>query len=149
MAELSKTVLQEQDEQLFLKNAEAALLEMEKAADGINIVGVGLVAYVPGDETLGWISKMKVVNAIGDDEANFLAIAYTKASEMVMTHQDSGSQVRTPLRGEFGYKGGVIRRVRSGYILATFSGAHWTKDLMVSEAGINYLLDNFTEGSAD
>ncbi|HEY0055955.1 MAG TPA: hypothetical protein VGB63_11405 [Pedobacter sp.] len=145
MAGLNSTTSHKEDEQLFLANAEAALLEMEKAADGINIVGVGLVAYVPGDETSGWISKMKVVKAIGDDEASFLAIAYTKASEMAMTHEDSGSEVRPPLRGEFGYKGGVIRKVRSGYILATFSGAHWTKDLMVSEAGINYLLPYFDE----
>jgi hypothetical protein len=64
---------------------------------------------------------------------------------MAMTHLDSGSEVRPPLRGEFGYKGGVIRKVRSGYIMATFSGAHWTKDLMVSEAGINYLLKHIKE----
>jgi hypothetical protein len=132
--------LKREDEQLFLNHVEAALLEMEKAASEINIVGVGIVAYVPGDTTVEWLSKMKVVKAIGDDEANFLAIAYTKASEMVMTHQDSGSEVRPALRGEFGYKGGVIRKVRSGYVLATFSGAHWTKDLMVAEAGVNYLL---------
>jgi hypothetical protein len=145
MAELTKSTIHQEDEQFFLNNAEAALLEMEKAADGISIVGVGLVAYVPGNETSGWISRMKVVKAIGDDEASFLAIAYTKASEMAMTHLDSGSEVRPPLRGEFGYKGGVIRKVRSGYIMATFSGAHWTKDLMVSEAGINYLLKHIKE----
>jgi hypothetical protein len=132
--------LNQHDEHLFLSHAETALSEMEKAAAGLDIVGVGLIAYVHGDTTLGWISKMKVIKAIGDDEANFLAIAYTKASEMVMTHQDSGSEVRPPLRGEFAYKGGVIRKVRSGYVLATFSGAHWTKDLLVAETGLNVLL---------
>ena len=126
-------------EQLFLKVANAALSEMEKTANEINIVGVAVVAYVPEENTAGWVSKMKVVNAIADEEANFLAIAYSKASEMVLTHQDSGSQSRLTLRGEFAYKGGVIRKFCSGYILATFSGAHWTLDLQVSESGINYL----------
>jgi hypothetical protein len=128
-----------QVELLFLKVANASLLEMEKTANEINIVGVAVVAYVPGENTAGWISKMKVVNAIGDDEANFLAIAYSKASEMVLTHQNSGSEARPMLRGEFAYKGGVIRKFRSGYILATFSGAHWMLDLKVSEVGISYL----------
>lgn len=134
-----KTGLHLEDEQLFLKAAYAALSEMEKTANEINIVGVAVVAYVPGDTTTGWVSKMKVVNAIGDDEANFLAIAYSKASEMVLTHQDSGSKSSPMLRGEFAYKGGVIRKVRSGHILATFSGAHWTLDLQVSESGIDCL----------
>ena len=128
------------DEQLFLKEADAALSEMEKKANETGIVGVAVLAYVPGERTAGWISKMKVVNAVGNDEANFLAIAYSKASEMVLTHCDSGSESRPMLRGEFAYKGGVIREVRSGYILATFSGAHWTLDLQVSETGIKYLL---------
>jgi hypothetical protein len=143
MQETINTELHQEDEQLFLKYAEAALSEMEKAADGLGIVGVGIVAYVPGEETVGWISKMKVVKAIGDDEANFLAVAYTKASEMVTTHQDSGSEVRPPLRGEFAYKGGVIRKIRSGYIVAAFSGAHWKKDLKVAEAGVSFLLKHF------
>lgn len=134
-----KTGLHLEDEQLFLKIADAALSEMDKTANEINIVGVAVVAYVPGHTTTGWISKMKVVNAIGDDEANFLAIAYSKASEMVSTYQDSGSESRPKLRGEFAYKGGVIRKVRSGYILATFSGAHWTLDLRVSASGIDIL----------
>jgi hypothetical protein len=132
---------QSEDEQLFLNTATSALLEMENTARELEIVGVALVAFVPGVNTTGWVSKMKVVDAIGDDEANFLAIAYTKAAEMVMTYQDSGSEVRPPLRGEFAYKGGVIRKVRSGYVLATFSGAHWTKDLKVSQTGVNYLLN--------
>jgi hypothetical protein len=128
------------DEQLFLNAADAALSEMEKKANETGIVGVAVLAYVPGERTAGWISRMKVVNAVGDDEANFLAIAYSKASEMVLTHRDSGSESRPMLRGEFAYKGGLIREVRSGYILATFSGAHWTLDLQVSETGIKYLL---------
>ena len=128
------------DEQLFLKAADAALSEMEKKANETGIVGVAVLAYVPGERTAGWISRMKVVNAAGDDEANFLAIAYSKAAEMILTHQDSGSESRPMLRGEFAYRGGLIREVRSGYILAAFSGAHWTLDLQVSETGIKYLL---------
>ena len=145
MEKIIKTASQQEDEQLFLKHADLALLEMQKAAEEIEIVGVGLVAYVHGDKTAEWVSKMKVVKAIGDDEANFLAIAYTKASEMVSTYRDSGSEVRPPLRGEFGYKGGVIRKVRSGYLLATFSGAHWKKDLLVAETGLNSLLKYIKE----
>ncbi len=140
MDNANNTGLNLEDEQLFLNIADAALSEMEKKADEINIVGVAVVAFVPGDNTTSWVSKMKVVNAVGDDEANFLAIAYSKASEMVLTHQDSGSESQPMLRGEFAYKGGVIRKVRSGYILATFSGAHWTLDLQVSESGMDFLL---------
>ena len=70
---------------------------------------------------------------------NLLAIAYAKAAEMADTLKDSGSQTRAPLTGEFGWQGGVIVPLVSGYLIAAFSGGKSEDDVLVSRAGVEAL----------
>ena len=139
----SQNQVAKNSEKIFLDNADKCLVIMEQAAQKISIKGVAIVAFIPGDSTITWISKMKIVGAISNGSDNRLAIAYTKAAEMATTYQNSGSGIRKPLFGEYGYPGGVIRKVKSGYILAAFSGATGEQDLVASNAGIEWLFSQF------
>jgi hypothetical protein len=126
----------------FDKNADAALAAMRKRAGELGIGGVAVVAWFEGDVIQSWSSKMVVVGRHKDEPAgdnkgtNLLAIAYSKASEMADTLQASGSKVRPPMTGEFGWSGGVIVRGKTGYWIAAFSGGKSEDDVAVSQAGL-------------
>ena len=98
--------------------------------------GAAVVAYIPGDKTTGWISRMQVVGSFVLGKQNVLGVAYTKAAEMADTLQNSGGGSRPPYKGEFGYKGGVIQKTASGYLLAVFSGGKSEDDVAVAQAGL-------------
>jgi uncharacterized protein len=125
--------------------ANSALMAMKKRADELGIGGVAVVAYFPGDKVQYWSSKMLVIGRMRDEPsdtnkgANLIGIAYAKAVEMADTLKDSGSQVRPPMTGEFGWKGGVIVRGKSGYLIAAFSGGKSEDDVKISTAGIEEL----------
>jgi len=125
--------------------ADAALVAMRKRAVELNIGGVAVVATFEGEKIEGWTSKMAVVGRMKDEPSaagkgsNLLAIAYAKAAEMADTLKDSGSQVRPPLTGEFGWSGGVIVPGRSGYLIAAFSGGKSEDDVKVSQVGVAVL----------
>jgi hypothetical protein len=122
--------------------ADKALLVMKQRAEELKIKGVAVVAFVPGDETTSWCSKMLVVGHLKIDSTtnsvgqNLLAIAYSKASEMADTLKPSGSGVRRPLKGEFGYQGGWIAEGKTGHIIAAFSGGRSEEDVQVSKTGV-------------
>jgi hypothetical protein len=125
--------------------ADKALLAMKQRAEALKIKGVAVVAFVPGDNTNSWCSKMLVVGHLKTDSStnnagdNLLAIAYSKASEMADTLKPSGSGVRKPLKGEFGYQGGWIVEGKTGHIIAAFSGGRSEEDVQVSKTGIEAL----------
>ncbi len=122
-----------------------ALFAMKKSAEELGIGGVAVVAYFQGDKIQGWSSKMLVIGRMRDEPsdtnkgANLIGIAYAKAVEMADTLKDSGSQVRPPMTGEFGWKGGVIVRGKNGYLIAAFSGGKSEDDVKISTAGIEQL----------
>jgi hypothetical protein len=101
------------------------------------------MAFIPGDSTMAWVSKMKVEGALTRDNLNFLAIANSKSSEMALTLKNSGSGVRPLLHGELGYPGGVIKKVNTGYILAAFSGGRSEQDLVAASKGLEELSKYF------
>jgi len=125
--------------------ADTALLAMKKRAEELKIKGVALVAYAPGDTVNSWTSKMVVVGqmttpASGTNQgSNLLGIAYTKASEMADTLKDSGSKVRPPKTGEYGFQGGKVARGKTGILIASFSGGPSEDDVKVSQAGLDIL----------
>lgn len=102
-----------------------------------------IIAFIPGEITSTWISKIKVVGTLTNKDSNLLAVASCKAAEMADTFKDSGSGVRKPLKGENGYKGGVIKKVGSGYILTVFSGASGDQDVAAATEGMDYLYKYF------
>jgi uncharacterized protein GlcG (DUF336 family) len=126
--------------QLFTEHADRSLGIMEKAALEISVQGVAVVAYIPGKEALTWSSSMKVVGALTNGSANYLAIAYSKAAEMADTHKNSGNAGREPMHGEFGYQGGVLQKAGDGYIMAVFSGATGEQDEAIARTGLEYLI---------
>lgn len=129
----------------FDEYSDQALAAMVKKAEELKIKGAAVLAYVQGESVTGWSSKMAVVGSFknapsGNNKgANLLAIAYSKAAEMADTLKDSGSKVRPPLNGEFGWEGGLIRKTKTGYLLASFSGGPSEDDLKVARVGLEML----------
>jgi hypothetical protein len=129
----------------FEQLADQALAVMTQRAEELNIQGVALVAFIEGDTTTSWSSKMVVVGRVANEPrgenrgSNLLAIAYTKAAEMAVTLKDSGHAGRPPMTGETGWEGGLIRKGKHGYLLAAFSGGPSADDLKVSQAGLEVL----------
>jgi hypothetical protein len=130
---------------IFDEAADRALLAMKKRAEELNIKGVAVVAYAPGDSVQSWSSKMLVVghrvnapaqNKNGD---NLLGIAYTKAAEMADTLKDSGSGIRPPMTGEYGWQGGVVAKGRTGIVIVAFSGGSSADDVKASRASLAVL----------
>lgn len=130
-------------EKIFIENADKSLEIIAKAAKEISIEGAGIIAYIPGDVSKSWVSKMKVMGRLANDDANFCAIAYAKASEMAVTLKDSGNGDRKDITGEFGWPGGVILKVKSGYILAAFSGGTGEQDVEVAKKGLDWLAEQY------
>jgi len=135
----------ETTEKKFITHADECLDIIDQAAREMSVIGVAVVAYIPGDSTESWISKMKVIGTLADGSANFLAIAYSKAAEMAETYKISGTAGRDPMLGEFSFQGGVIRKIDSGYLLAVFSGATGEQDAELAGKGMDWLLKAMPE----
>ena len=129
--------------------ADAALAAMKKRTAELKITGVAVVAYAQGDSIQGWSSKMAVVGRMKDAPSatekgnNLLGIAYSKAAEMADTLENSGMAKRQPMTGEFGWQGGVVARVKTGYIIVAFSGGKSEDDVEVSRSGLAVLKSAF------
>ncbi len=141
----SETGIIQTGQELFLANAQGCLDAMEATAREMSVQGVAVIAFIPGKKSLTWISRMKVVGTLASDNSNFLSVAYSKAGEMAETLRNSGSAGREPLHGEFGYEGGVIEKVSTGYILAVFSGATGEQDTEIARAGLDELKIAFSQ----
>jgi uncharacterized protein GlcG (DUF336 family) len=132
---------------IFDALADRALAAMTRRAEELKIKGVAVVAFVEGEPAKGWSSKMAVVGSMKnaptekDRGANLLAIAYSKAAEMAETLKDSGKAGRTPMTGETGWEGGVIRKGKTGHLIAAFSGGPSEADVKVSQAGLEVLAE--------
>ena len=126
--------------------ADQALQAMKQRAEELHIKGVAVVAYSEGDAVQSWTSKMVVVGHLSGPPSkndpngtNLLGIAYTKASEMADTLKDSGTHIRPPKTGEYGWPGGVVTRGKTGVLIAAFSGGPSEDDVKVSKAGLAIL----------
>jgi hypothetical protein len=125
--------------------ATMALTAMKARADELHISGVAVVAFAEGDIVASWSSKMLVVGSMTkapsptDKGSNLLGIAYAKAAEMASTLRDSGSGVRAPFTGEFGWQGGVVAKGKTGTLIVAFSGGRSEDDVKVSRAGLEVL----------
>lgn len=135
----------------FDRVAADGLQAMRVRAEELKVGGVAVLAYFEGDTITSWSSKMLVVGRLKDEPtptdkgANLLGIAYAKAAEMADTLKDSGSKVRPPMTGEFGWEGGVIVRVKTGYVIAAFSGGKSEDDVAVSRAGAAKIVEDMSK----
>jgi hypothetical protein len=126
----------------FHRVADSTLSAMRQHAESIGVKGVALIAFFNGDNIASWISEMAVVGTFkrdptptADTGMNLLAVAYSKAAEMADTLKDSGSKIRPPMTGEFGWPGGVIVHDSGGYLLIAFSGGKQDQDVSIARAG--------------
>lgn len=125
--------------------ATQALLAMEKRAHDLRITGVAMVAFSEGARVTAWSSKMRVLGAFTkegkapDPRANLLAVAYSKACEMAETGKNSGLADRSVYAGETGWKGGVTKQTKRGFVFAAFSGGPSEDDVKISQAGLAVL----------
>jgi len=136
----------EQNDSNFETLADQALNAMRLHAGELNITGVAVVAYSKGEVVDSWISKMMVIGRLvglpsekDPSGANYLGIAYTKAAEMADTLKDSGSNIRPPKKGEYGWQGGAVTKGRTGFLFAAFSGGPSADDLKVANTGLEIL----------
>lgn len=132
---------QETSEKIFIEHANQALQIMKDKALNMHLKGVGVICYIPENKTQSWTSKMMAVKATGSDKQNYIAIANSKVAEMAETLMNSGSKVREPKLGKFGFIGGVIKKIDTGYILASFSGATGEEDVEISTEGLNWIAE--------
>jgi hypothetical protein len=120
---------------------------MKAKAEELKIGGAAVLACFEGDSIQSWSSKMLVAGRMKDEQtatdkgSNLLAIAYAKAAEMADTLKDSGSEVRPPMTGEFGWEGGVIVSIKGGHIIAAFSGGKSEDDVAVSRTGAAKIIE--------
>lgn len=128
-----------QGEEIFNTHVKECLVVMEAIARKYSEKGVAVISFVPGEQTASWNSRMRVVGTLSTETHNFLAVASAKSAEMALTLENSGSGIRPPLVGELGYKGGVIKKVKCGYLIASFSGAPAEIDAEISKAGVDFL----------
>ncbi len=132
----------------FDEVADTALLAMKKRAEQLDIKGVAVVACAEGETVTSWTSKMVVVGHLTTNPGpnqkgnNLLGIAYTKAAEMADTLKDSGSKIRPPMIGEYGYQGGLVVKGKSCILIVAFSGGPSEDDLKVSHAGMDVMADH-------
>ena len=138
-------VKENKGEKVFIQHADKALSIIEQEALKIAIKGTAVIAFIPGEKTETWTSKMKVIGFFTNDNSNTLGVAYTKLAEMADTFKDSGSNSRKVLTGETGWQGGAVKKVEGGYLLAAFSGASGEQDYAVATAGLNWLAQQYTQ----
>lgn len=128
------------NEKSFVKYSNEALAIMVKKAEELSVKGVAIIGFIPGEITESWITKMKVVGSLANAKSNLLGVAYSKASDMAVTVQNSGTdKTRTILQGELGFRGGLIKKIKTGYIIAVFSGGKTEQDLQIAQEGLNSL----------
>jgi hypothetical protein len=107
-------------------------------------VGVAFLSCLEDGGSNDWVCRMKVCGAMrsaaeGTRGMNYAALSFSKMAEMMDTKTDSGQSARQPLQGEAGLKGGACIKDGSGYIAASFAGAHPEDDYIISLHALTYM----------
>lgn len=117
-----------------------ALDDMEQKALQMKVQGVGVACFLDTAQSeVDWIGEMKVVESPYNlkEGWNLVAIAWSKAGEVIASNADSGNPDREKIMGELGFVGGAYEE-SDGYKLAfAFSGATSEEDLELAQYGIN------------
>lgn len=117
-----------------------ALEAMKKKAEEMNMKGVAVASFLDAEDTIDWIGEMKVVGhpySKGEDHGwNLVAIAWSKAGEVIATNANSGNPNIERMTGELGYVGGAYGEHKGCKLAFAFSGGTSEDDLLVSQYGI-------------
>lgn len=119
--------------------------DMEKKALEMKVQGVGVACFLDKKSEFDWIGEMKVVQTPYNlkEGWNLVAIAWSKAGEVIASSANSGNPDRKKIMGELGFVGGAYEECE-GYKLAfAFSGATSEEDLEIAEYGISEFKKRF------
>ena len=123
----------------------SVLDDMEKKALEMKVQGVGVACFLDKKSQVDWIGEMKVVQTPYNlkEGWNLVAIAWSKAGEVIASSANSGNPDRKKIMGELGFVGGAYEECE-GYKLAfAFSGATSEEDLEIAEYGISEFKKRF------
>lgn len=112
--------------------------DVEKKALEMKIQGVGVACFLDKDSEVDWIGEMKVVETPYNlkEGWNLVAIAWSKAGEVIASGANSGDPDRKRIMGELGFVGGAYADCDDYKLAFAFSGATSEEDLEVAEYGI-------------
>ena len=112
--------------------------DMEAKALEMKIQGVGVACFLDKDSEVDWIGEMKVVETPYNlkEGWNLVAIAWSKAGEVIASCANSGNPERKKIMGELGFVGGAYSESDEYKLAFAFSGATSEEDLKVAEYGI-------------
>jgi len=112
--------------------------DMEKLALRMKIQGVGVACFLDASSEVDWIGEMKVVETPYNlkEGWNLVAIAWSKAGEVIASGANSGDPERKKIMGELGFVGGAYAETDEYKLAFAFSGATSEEDLEVAEYGI-------------
>ena len=121
-----------------------ALDAMAVKAREKNMQGVAVASVLPKTSEVDWQGEMKVVDTPynpdgGDKGWNLVAIAWSKAGEVIASGADSGDPDRKCMTGELNYTGGAYGESENYKFAFAFSGGLSEDDLEVAKFGISYL----------
>lgn len=121
-----------------------ACKQMEMKAREMDMKGVAVASVLPKDSQNDWIAEMKVVDKtfnVEDSEQgwNLVAIAWSKAGEVIVSGADSGNPDRKCMIGELNYVGGAYDENDAYKFAFAFSGGTSEDDLEVAKYGIECL----------
>ena len=112
--------------------------DMETKALEMRIQGVGVACFLDKTSEVDWIGEMKVVETPYNlkEGWNLVAIAWSKAGEVIASRANSGNPDRKKIMGELGFVGGAYADCDDYKLAFAFSGATSEEDLKVVEYGI-------------
>ena len=121
-----------------------ALDAMAVKAREKNMQGVAVASVLPKTSEVDWQGEMKVVDTPynpdgGDKGWNLVAIAWSKAGEVIATCADSGNPDRKCMIGELNFTGGAYGESENYKYAFAFSGGLSEDDYEVAQYGIEYI----------
>ena len=121
----------------LLETLDKILERMAAKANEMGLPGVCVAGVFDDENSL--LSRSKDCGKLFKNNWNYLAIAFSKVSEMCATLQDSGDPSRSEIHGEFAYPGGAVKQVGAVHYVVAFSGAKGEEDLLISRYGMEIL----------
>lgn len=117
-----------------------ALDDMEQKALQMKVQGVGVACFLDTAQSdVDWIGEMKVVQTPYNlkEGWNLVAIAWSKAGEVIASNANSGNPDRENLMGELAFVGGAYEKCEGFKLAFAFSGGTSEEDLEIAEYGIH------------
>lgn len=116
--------------------------QMDQMARSKNMQGVAVACALPKDSEVDWVGEMKVVDTPTNPDGgktgwNLVAIAWSKAGEVIASGADSGNPDRKCMMGELNFTGGAYGESDEYKFAFAFSGGLSEDDFAVAQYGIS------------